>query len=128
MKTKQIIINYFKDSELKVLDKDSKGVWGAFPGKQVYGAVSLNYLHKYLLKEKVTIKFVAKTIAELCKEKFLLPLPCNFAGDLVFCNYNWALNKSFCKFSFVDNKVKITSYYESSMFKEKINIFNSYLK
>lgn len=130
MKTKDIIKQYFKDSTLEVLDKEtSKGVYGAFPGEYKYGAVSLTYIHKYVLKGKVSIKFTAKKIAELLEEKYLLPLPCDFAKDLVFCNYEWSVNKCFVKFSFIDGQVKSTLRYMTRPQDDQwVNNFNKYLK
>jgi len=129
MKTKEIIKEYFKNAKLEVLDKETtKGVWGAFGNDKVYGAVSLTYIHKYLLKEKVSLKFVAKIIAELCKEKYLLPIPCDFAGDLVFCQYTWSLSKGWMKFLFSDNKVICSKYYTGSHIGNQVKKFNELIK
>lgn len=127
MTTYNKIKEYFKNNKLEVLDKNSKGVYGVFDTNH-YGAVSLGYLHKHLLKEKVTIKFVAKTIAKLCEEKYLLPIPCSFAKNLVFCNYEWSETRYFEKFSFNDNKIIPCAYYDKGFFADKINKFNNYLK
>lgn len=129
MKTKEKIKEYFKNAKLEVLDKEtSKGVWGAFGNEKVYGAVSLTYLHKYLLKERVSLKFVAKTIAELCKEQYLLPIPCSFAKDLVFCQYEWSLTKHWMKFHFHNNEVISSEYYKDSHIGNQVKIFNNLIK
>lgn len=131
MKTKEIIKEYFKDETLKVLDKETtKGVYGAFGKEFFYGAVSLNYIHKYVLKSKVSKKFTARTIFTLCKEGLLLPIPCNFASNIVFCRQSFAKEKSFYKFSYNDKKIIIEQEisYTSAMDKKWINNFNKYLK
>lgn len=134
MGTKKKIKEYFKDAKLEVLNKNSKeyiGVYGAFPNEHYYGAVSLNYIHKYVLKEKVTKRFVARKIAELMDDKYLLPIPCNFADDIVFCNYEWSIGKPFVKFSWnSETKTINIGFYmrmENSKFRQYKKEFESYL-
>ena len=120
MRTKNILIDYYKNEKLEVLDKGK--IYGEFDTNH-YAAVSLNYLHKFLLKEKVSKKFVARKIFELCKEKKLFPIPCSYAGGLVFCNYNFQKDRYFYKFIIGDKKVE-TNKYDSNYLIE----FNKLLK
>lgn len=129
MNTKEIIKEYFKNTKLEVLDKEtSKGVYGCFGEEKFYGAVSLTYIHKYLLNKKVSLKIVAKTIAELCKDKYLLPIPCCFAGNLVFCQYEYSIDKSWDKFLYKDNKIIASSYYDNHYIGQQVVKFNELIK
>lgn len=127
MTTKEKIKQYYKNtqSELKVLDK---GIPQQVYSQECYNAVSLSYIHKYVIKEKVTKRFVARKMFELCKENFLLPIPCGHAGDLVFCRFDWAKDKYFTKFDISDKGVVVlgwlNTYYEDN---EWVKTFNKFL-
>lgn len=124
MKTRDKLLIYFKNQK-GVLDiLDGKTSDDTYNGENHYNAVSVYYLHKYLLKEKVSLKFVAKTLYKLCQEKYILPIPCDFAGNLVFCNYNYSLNKFFVKFKVADKEKKVYSNNSYHKDIEHIDKFN----
>ena len=114
-----------KDCKLKVLDGGE--TYGEFDGEYFYAAVSLNYIHKYVLKEKHLIGNVAKRIFQLCKEDFLLPIPCNHAGDLVFCKKIYKESRhGFLTFKTGKKKIEL-NYNDSYQDKEWLKNFNQYL-
>lgn len=121
MKTKDKLIKYFENQKLEVLDKDSKGT---YDNSGYYNAVSLNYLYEHLFNKKITEKFIANKMMELCNESFLLPIPCNFADNLVFCNYELSVGKFWCKFTVKNNQVVIGNYYKGTKFEEYTKKFN----
>lgn len=121
MKTKDKLIKYFENQKLEVLDKDSKGT---SDGSKYYTAVSLDYLYEHLFNKKITKKFIANKIMELCNERFLLPIPCNFADNLVFCNYKISIGKFWYKFTVKNNQVVISSYYKGGKFEKYTKNFN----
>lgn len=127
MKTKDELKKYFKNKESKLKVLDGGKVYGRY-AKKHYNAVSLTYLHKYVLKERVTKRFVARKMFELCQEKFLLPIPCTHAGDLVFCRYDWSQGKWFDKWT-IDGKgvVDQSSWGYNKNYPQWIANFNKYL-
>lgn len=123
MKTVDIIKEYYKTDKLEVLD-DGK-VYGEHETNH-YGAVSLDYIHKYVLKETVTKRFVAKVLFKLCIDKRLRPIPCNHARDLVFINYNY-FRKGFYVYEIENNKItNPNTYWKQS--DTWMNNFNKHLK
>tara|TARA_R110000822_G_scaffold73853_10_gene177612 strand:+ start:662 stop:1048 length:387 start_codon:yes stop_codon:yes gene_type:complete len=128
MKTIDVLRKYFSKEQLTNFD-------GGVPYKcfdnDCYGAVGLDYLHKYLLKKRISKKFVAQKMFELCLDNTILPIPCAHAGGLVFCTTSYAQGRWFSKFSFNQKQVIMPQYYindEDSMYSVTTNAFNSYLK
>lgn len=121
MKTKQILLEYFKNDKLDVLDG---GISSGQFNTNHYAAVSLEYLHKHLLKEKVTLKFVAKKVAELLKAGLLVPMPCTPTKSLVFCSKSYSKGRPFHRYAFIKNKVIIELYYNNSSYRKYVDDFN----
>lgn len=128
MKTIDIIRNYYKNDDLEVLNYNKDDYKNVYIGDS-YKAVSLEYIYKYVLKERISMNFIAKQLAKLCKEEFILPIPCDFANNLVFCKYSYSKHRYFDKFKFINNKIEASSYYKNNIFyMTKINNFNKLIE
>lgn len=127
MTTENKILKYFKDKPLKNLDNGFPEL--VLPNRG-YVAVSLDYIHKYVLKKKVTKKFIAKTLFKLIKNKEILPIPCSYAMNLLFCNYKHYISSIFCKYWINEENtgIQISLWDEKNIYGEKIREFNSMLK
>lgn len=122
MKTIDILKNYYKNKELEILD-------GGKPynsNTNTYEAVSLEYLYEYVLKKRITRKFIAKCLLKLCNQKFIRPIPCDYAngGDLVFIKYQ---NTYFYSIFRIENNKVHALAERTGKILEQINKFNSYL-
>lgn len=129
MKTKDKIKEYFKEHRLKVLDQNKEEI-KTYLSDNLYEAVTAKYIHKYVLKEKVSFKFTCKKIGELLQENIIGVVPCNYANDIVFCNKKYLNTRAVVKFIFKNGEVDFgfEHYYRNSTFwTEKVNNFNSQL-
>ena len=104
MKTIDKIREYYRNPRLEVLDNGTPhGIYAT----DKYLAVSLDYIHKYVLNEKVTKRFVARTLFKLCKNREITPIPCDHAGNLVFCDYLFQTGRFICKYRVEDNHLSL---------------------
>lgn len=96
------IKDYFKNEKLEVLDG---GEPDGYYATDHYLAVSIDYIWEYVIKCEIPKEDLADIVFNLCKQKELLPIPCDHAGGLVFCNYEFSVDKYFDKFIVTDTKI-----------------------
>lgn len=131
MSTESKIKEYFKNGTLEVLDQTSTNKV-TFLGGDRYEAVTVRYIHEYVLKKRVTLKYVYKIIAKLLSTNYLGVVPCVYAGDVVICSKSYLDKRSVVKFKFDTESYKVVfgnnPYYESSQtWSSRVATFNNYL-